>query len=138
MAAVDFLHNENPPTWARVEPATLRAEGQRQTNHATQPEFLMFDFVLSHTLKATRGLLVTNCVISNSRQMTKTTSKLVPSLQLITQGLPASKNLTYIISTQGFFLGTRARIHDKTTPAMNSRPGPLGYRGLLVLGAMSN
>ncbi|GFV92358.1 hypothetical protein TNCV_3949681 [Trichonephila clavipes] len=37
MAAVDFLHHENPPTWAGVEPATLSAEGQRQTNHATQP-----------------------------------------------------------------------------------------------------
>ncbi|GFU68525.1 hypothetical protein TNCV_1989751 [Trichonephila clavipes] len=32
MAAVDFLHHENPPTWAGVEPATLGAEGQR---HAT-------------------------------------------------------------------------------------------------------
>ncbi|GFW79356.1 hypothetical protein TNCV_2477631 [Trichonephila clavipes] len=37
MAAVDFLHHENPPTWAGVQPATLGGEGQRQTNHATQP-----------------------------------------------------------------------------------------------------
>ncbi|GFW94438.1 hypothetical protein TNCV_2701591 [Trichonephila clavipes] len=37
MAAVDFLHHENPPTWSGVEPATLGADGQRQTNHATQP-----------------------------------------------------------------------------------------------------
>ncbi|GFT12910.1 hypothetical protein TNCV_5096021 [Trichonephila clavipes] len=37
MAAVDFLHDENPPTWVGLEPATLGAEGQRQTNHATQP-----------------------------------------------------------------------------------------------------
>ncbi|GFX88418.1 hypothetical protein TNCV_2278861 [Trichonephila clavipes] len=36
MAAVDFLHHEGPPTWAGVEPATLGAEGQRQTNYATQ------------------------------------------------------------------------------------------------------
>ncbi|GFW32347.1 hypothetical protein TNCV_675061 [Trichonephila clavipes] len=36
MAAVDFLHYENPPTWAGVEPVTLGAESQRQTNHATQ------------------------------------------------------------------------------------------------------
>ncbi|GFW56264.1 netrin unc-6 [Trichonephila clavipes] len=36
MAAVDFLHHENPPTWARVEPVTLGTGGQRQTNHATQ------------------------------------------------------------------------------------------------------
>ncbi|GFU14680.1 hypothetical protein TNCV_746651 [Trichonephila clavipes] len=36
MAVVDSLHHENPPTWAGVEPATLGAEGQRQTNHATQ------------------------------------------------------------------------------------------------------
>ncbi|GFW45445.1 uncharacterized protein TNCV_3243851 [Trichonephila clavipes] len=35
MAAVYFLHRENPPTWAGVEPAALGAEGQRQTNHAT-------------------------------------------------------------------------------------------------------
>ncbi|GFY24728.1 hypothetical protein TNCV_1017741 [Trichonephila clavipes] len=32
MAAVDLLHPQNPPTSAGVEPATLSAEGQRQTN----------------------------------------------------------------------------------------------------------
>ncbi|GFW39804.1 hypothetical protein TNCV_2419701 [Trichonephila clavipes] len=37
MATVDFLHHENPPTWAGVELATLGTEGQRQTNHDTQP-----------------------------------------------------------------------------------------------------
>ncbi|GFU20851.1 hypothetical protein TNCV_5059721 [Trichonephila clavipes] len=36
MAAVDFLHRENPSTWAGVEPATLGADGQRQTNYVTQ------------------------------------------------------------------------------------------------------
>ncbi|GFX35914.1 hypothetical protein TNCV_4214361 [Trichonephila clavipes] len=36
MTAVDFLHHENPQTWAGVEPATLDADGQRQTNYATQ------------------------------------------------------------------------------------------------------
>ncbi|GFT59085.1 hypothetical protein TNCV_186621 [Trichonephila clavipes] len=36
MVTVDFLHHENPPTWAEVEPATLGAEGQRQTTHVTQ------------------------------------------------------------------------------------------------------
>ncbi|GFW96518.1 hypothetical protein TNCV_2845751 [Trichonephila clavipes] len=36
MAAVDFLHHENPPTWAGIEPATLGADGQQQTNYATQ------------------------------------------------------------------------------------------------------
>ncbi|GFT01800.1 hypothetical protein TNCV_4205991 [Trichonephila clavipes] len=35
--AVDFLNHENPPTWAGVESTTLGAEGQRQSNHATQP-----------------------------------------------------------------------------------------------------
>ncbi|GFT31700.1 hypothetical protein TNCV_231201 [Trichonephila clavipes] len=35
--SVDFLHHENPPTWVGVKPATLGTEGQRQTNHATQP-----------------------------------------------------------------------------------------------------
>ncbi|GFU43037.1 hypothetical protein TNCV_3141581 [Trichonephila clavipes] len=39
MAAVDFLNQENPPTWAGVEPATLGTEDQRQTNYATQPAF---------------------------------------------------------------------------------------------------
>ncbi|GFY26938.1 hypothetical protein TNCV_930791 [Trichonephila clavipes] len=29
-------HYENPPTWDGVEPATLGADGQRQTNYATQ------------------------------------------------------------------------------------------------------
>ncbi|GFW20214.1 hypothetical protein TNCV_1855381 [Trichonephila clavipes] len=37
MAAVDFLHHENPPTWAGVEPAALGAEGQRKINHASRP-----------------------------------------------------------------------------------------------------
>ncbi|GFX94901.1 hypothetical protein TNCV_2379741 [Trichonephila clavipes] len=36
MTAVDFLHHENPPNMAGVEPATLGADGQRQTNYATQ------------------------------------------------------------------------------------------------------
>ncbi|GFW47896.1 hypothetical protein TNCV_2400831 [Trichonephila clavipes] len=40
MAAVDFMHHENPPTWAGVQPETLGVEGQRQTNHATQPKLL--------------------------------------------------------------------------------------------------
>ncbi|GFY34062.1 hypothetical protein TNCV_4982651 [Trichonephila clavipes] len=37
MAAVDFLHHENPLNWAGVEPATLGAEDQQQTNHYIQP-----------------------------------------------------------------------------------------------------
>ncbi|GFU59701.1 hypothetical protein TNCV_3186661 [Trichonephila clavipes] len=36
MGAVNFLHHENPPNWAGIEPATLCTEGQRQTNYATQ------------------------------------------------------------------------------------------------------
>ncbi|GFU74504.1 hypothetical protein TNCV_4145291 [Trichonephila clavipes] len=36
MTAVDCLHHENPPSWAVVEPATLGADGQIQTNYATQ------------------------------------------------------------------------------------------------------
>ncbi|GFT22848.1 hypothetical protein TNCV_1856761 [Trichonephila clavipes] len=39
MASVDCLHHESPPTWARVKPATLGAEGQRQTSYATQPAY---------------------------------------------------------------------------------------------------
>ncbi|GFW74074.1 hypothetical protein TNCV_4176211 [Trichonephila clavipes] len=37
MAAVDFLHHENPRTWAGIKPASLGTEGQRQTNYTTQP-----------------------------------------------------------------------------------------------------
>ncbi|GFU37236.1 hypothetical protein TNCV_4272371 [Trichonephila clavipes] len=37
MAAIDFLHHENPLTWPGVEPATLGTEGQPQTNYASQP-----------------------------------------------------------------------------------------------------
>ncbi|GFT62450.1 hypothetical protein TNCV_2899811 [Trichonephila clavipes] len=33
VVSVDFLHHESLPTWAGVEPASLGAEGQRQTNH---------------------------------------------------------------------------------------------------------
>ncbi|GFY10826.1 hypothetical protein TNCV_1123481 [Trichonephila clavipes] len=37
MAAVDFLHQEDLPTWAGDEPATFGTEDQRQINYATQP-----------------------------------------------------------------------------------------------------
>ncbi|GFX18911.1 hypothetical protein TNCV_322161 [Trichonephila clavipes] len=36
MAPVDFLHHENPSTWAGAEPTNSGTESQRQTNHATQ------------------------------------------------------------------------------------------------------
>ncbi|GFX36266.1 transposon Tf2-9 polyprotein [Trichonephila clavipes] len=42
MTTVDFLHHENPPIWAGVEPATLGADGQRQTNYATQSALAEF------------------------------------------------------------------------------------------------
>ncbi|GFS82975.1 hypothetical protein TNCV_1568471 [Trichonephila clavipes] len=38
MDAVEFLHLENPPTWAGVEPANLGVQGQRQTNYAPFPQ----------------------------------------------------------------------------------------------------
>ncbi|GFY12574.1 uncharacterized protein TNCV_2447651 [Trichonephila clavipes] len=38
MTTVDFLHHENPPTLAGVEPAILGADGQRKSNCATQSE----------------------------------------------------------------------------------------------------
>ncbi|GFU49547.1 hypothetical protein TNCV_1590861 [Trichonephila clavipes] len=44
MTAVDFLHHENPPTWAGVEPTTLSADGQRQTNYATQSALAELDY----------------------------------------------------------------------------------------------
>ncbi|GFV21996.1 hypothetical protein TNCV_4526821 [Trichonephila clavipes] len=37
MDAVNFLHHENPPTWAGIEPAILDVQGQRLTNYAPQP-----------------------------------------------------------------------------------------------------
>ncbi|GFT71239.1 uncharacterized protein TNCV_3002311 [Trichonephila clavipes] len=39
MVAVDFLHQENPPTSDGVESTTFCTEGQRQTNYATQRRF---------------------------------------------------------------------------------------------------
>ncbi|GFT69619.1 teneurin-a [Trichonephila clavipes] len=36
MDAIDFLHQENPPTWTGIKCATLGAEGQLQTNYTTQ------------------------------------------------------------------------------------------------------
>ncbi|GFW40162.1 uncharacterized protein TNCV_5118451 [Trichonephila clavipes] len=45
MAVVNFLHLKNPSTWAGVEPATLGTEGQRQTNHVTQPTWAC-DYIL--------------------------------------------------------------------------------------------
>ncbi|GFW17548.1 hypothetical protein TNCV_2651061 [Trichonephila clavipes] len=37
IVAVDFLHQENPPTKAGAEPSTLGTEGQRPTNYANLP-----------------------------------------------------------------------------------------------------
>ncbi|GFV47108.1 hypothetical protein TNCV_198031 [Trichonephila clavipes] len=35
MAPIDFLHGENPPTWAgMIEPATLGTESQRHADYA--------------------------------------------------------------------------------------------------------
>ncbi|GFV83217.1 HTH_Tnp_Tc3_2 domain-containing protein [Trichonephila clavipes] len=51
MATVDFLHPENPPTWAGVESANLGAGGQRQTNHATQPLKMWKEFVCQFRTK---------------------------------------------------------------------------------------
>ncbi|GFV51457.1 hypothetical protein TNCV_843961 [Trichonephila clavipes] len=42
MDAVNFLHHENSPTWAGVEPATFGAEGRQQTNYATQMAFIQY------------------------------------------------------------------------------------------------
>ncbi|GFU53844.1 hypothetical protein TNCV_4254531 [Trichonephila clavipes] len=42
MAAVNFLHHENPSTWAGVESTILGTEDQRQTNHATQPTLYLY------------------------------------------------------------------------------------------------
>ncbi|GFS90809.1 DUF4817 domain-containing protein [Trichonephila clavipes] len=47
MATIDFLHHENPTTWAGVEPATFGAEGQRQTNHAIQPAMFYCQVIYS-------------------------------------------------------------------------------------------
>ncbi|GFV64596.1 hypothetical protein TNCV_4965771 [Trichonephila clavipes] len=37
MDAADFLHHENPPTWAGAGHTTLGVQGPRQTDCATQP-----------------------------------------------------------------------------------------------------
>ncbi|GFT56061.1 hypothetical protein TNCV_76061 [Trichonephila clavipes] len=49
--AVNFLHHANPPSWAGVEPATLGAEDQRQTNHATQTAIKYIFTGLKHSRK---------------------------------------------------------------------------------------
>ncbi|GFT39877.1 hypothetical protein TNCV_3286541 [Trichonephila clavipes] len=60
MDTVDFLYHENSPTWAGVEPTTIGVEGQRQTNHATQPALeaiLETSFFSLERLKGVHGLL---------------------------------------------------------------------------------
>ncbi|GFV16424.1 hypothetical protein TNCV_1525701 [Trichonephila clavipes] len=37
MATVNFLHPENPLTYAGDEPAPFGAQSHQQSNHATQP-----------------------------------------------------------------------------------------------------
>ncbi|GFV59179.1 uncharacterized protein TNCV_2339201 [Trichonephila clavipes] len=54
MAIVDFLHHENPPTWAGVEPVTLGAEVQRQTNHATQSALEILNFYAKQGAESTQ------------------------------------------------------------------------------------
>ncbi|GFV65963.1 general transcription factor II-I repeat domain-containing protein 2 [Trichonephila clavipes] len=44
MTAVDFFRHENPSTLVGVEPATLGADGQRQTNYATQSVLAEFKY----------------------------------------------------------------------------------------------
>ncbi|GFS82815.1 uncharacterized protein TNCV_3127651 [Trichonephila clavipes] len=51
MTAVDFPHHENPSTWAGVEPATLGADGQRQTNYATQSALAELPFFFCFNLE---------------------------------------------------------------------------------------
>ncbi|GFW64338.1 transposase [Trichonephila clavipes] len=46
MTTFDFLHHENPPTLAGVEPATLGADVQRKTNYA--PSWLLHIWIPSH------------------------------------------------------------------------------------------
>ncbi|GFW29010.1 hypothetical protein TNCV_2355681 [Trichonephila clavipes] len=64
MAAVDFLHHENPPTWAGVELATLGADGQRQTNYATQSalaELADWKYTRIYNLQRRLRVLVERC-----------------------------------------------------------------------------
>ncbi|GFX29390.1 hypothetical protein TNCV_3997661 [Trichonephila clavipes] len=49
MTTVDFLHHENPSTWAGVEPTTLGADGQRQANYATQSALAEFLILTTHS-----------------------------------------------------------------------------------------
>ncbi|GFX94904.1 hypothetical protein TNCV_2379771 [Trichonephila clavipes] len=72
MTAVDFLHHESPPTMAGVEPATLGADGQQQTNYATQ--------TAKAEISATRSPLATDLIILNHGQVTRTVPELAPPL----------------------------------------------------------
>ncbi|GFT67228.1 uncharacterized protein TNCV_783701 [Trichonephila clavipes] len=55
MDTVDFLHQENPPTWFGVEPANLGEQGQRQTIYATQP--VCINCTTLHTSDITEALI---------------------------------------------------------------------------------
>ncbi|GFY19720.1 hypothetical protein TNCV_4648921 [Trichonephila clavipes] len=101
IAAVDFLHHENPPTWAAVEPATLGAESQRQTNHATQTVHLR------------------PCISMGFRVV----SVPPPSTPLNFVGLSAS--LPYTAGLKWYW----ARTRDKASH--DPKPIPLGYRSQL-------
>ncbi|GFV15851.1 hypothetical protein TNCV_988341 [Trichonephila clavipes] len=65
MATVDFLHHKNPSTWAGIEPATLGAEGQRQTNHDTQQYETIYDDKFNTKIKdATPPFYRSSCCVS--------------------------------------------------------------------------
>ncbi|GFY11657.1 hypothetical protein TNCV_4231261 [Trichonephila clavipes] len=108
MIAVDFLHHENPSTWAGVKPATFCTESQRQTDHATQPT-------------STRGLLVTDHVILNHGQVTWTAPELAPYPNYTTTptgGCLSSRkvyraSLPYLAGLEWYWARTRDKVsHD--------------------------
>ncbi|GFV63008.1 hypothetical protein TNCV_3178001 [Trichonephila clavipes] len=67
MAAVDFLHHENPSTWAGVEPATLDTE--------LTPAYVFHYPIILAALQKTKVLFSsTNLYVDNIEQMPKQSS----------------------------------------------------------------
>ncbi|GFV83798.1 hypothetical protein TNCV_2555841 [Trichonephila clavipes] len=96
--------HENPPTWARVETATIGEEGQRQTNYATQPA--------SYSIKIPSGLLSVHKTLHAHPVHLRTFGGKPCNIEPWSNDEDKQK-----VSNR-----------DSTTSATNSLPRPLDYR----------
>ncbi|GFY20403.1 uncharacterized protein TNCV_210351 [Trichonephila clavipes] len=86
MAAVDFQHQENPPTWAGINPTILGTDGQRQTSFATQSALAESDGNAIETLLLTAHI---NMDLVNHPEPLTTE----PSTSLVRLGTDACKSI---------------------------------------------